>query len=61
MGAKQQEYTVIPGGEAGEILPPEGCSRESRTKITVFVRITVSVKTQGNGFRSMPEVSEKFL
>ena len=30
MGAKQQEYTVIPGGEAGGILPPEGCSRESR-------------------------------
>ena len=31
MGAKQQKYTVIPGGEAGRILPPEGCSRESRT------------------------------
>ena len=30
VGAKQQEYTVIPGGEAGEILPPEGCSRGSR-------------------------------
>ena len=32
MGAKKQEYTVIPGGEAGGILPPEGCSRESRIR-----------------------------
>ena len=32
MGAKQQKYTVIPGGEAGGILPPEGCSRESRSR-----------------------------
>ena len=32
MGAKQLKYTVIPGGEAGGILPPEGCSRESRIR-----------------------------
>ena len=32
VGAKQQKYTVIPGGEAGGILPPEGCSRESRSE-----------------------------
>ena len=35
MGAKQQEYTVIPGGEAGGIFPPEGCSRESRKTTTL--------------------------
>ena len=32
MGAEQQKYTESPGGEAGGILPLEGCRRESRMK-----------------------------
>ena len=42
-----QEYTVIPGGEAGGILPPEGCSRESRI-FTLHLRNTES--------RNLPEL-----
>jgi hypothetical protein len=32
VGAEQQKYIVSPGGEAGGILPLEGCRRESRIR-----------------------------